>query len=328
MKEIILATKQNSFYRDRFLLGGFNVTEIDLPVDSSGEQKFLSSPPGSFAVFEACDETINGFFPLFMHGLTSSIHFVLIAEKFTDEIKLFLQSKGISDLCKTGDDIKLFNYIDAIQNCVVKNEETFLVLDDSITRTAIIRSIIERFNYSVQTVLSIDDFFSALETKKSSVALINLGTRGFDLGAFIRKSISSAQARRSPIIPFKDMKDGLFVHEFISGLNRIARVILSTEELYSFLIHMLFRRELFPLIDRLNRSIEFTNLMNFAVEPLPRIYFSLGMEAYTLDNIFTEESFGSLNDTIELQKKAIIKTEGIRWLVRNKNEGSTCGPGV
>lgn len=328
MRDIILATRRNSFYRDRFLLGGFNVTEIDLPFDQAGEQKFLSSPPGSFAVFEACDDTINSFFPMFMHGLTSSIHFVLIAEKFTDEIKRFLLSKGISDLYKSGDDEKLFNYIDSIQNSGVINEETFLVLDDSITRTAIMRSIIERFNYSVQTVLSIDEFFSALETRKSAVALINLGTHGFDLGAFIRKSISSSQAKRSPIIPYKDMKDGLFVHEFISGLNRIARVILSTEELYSFLIHMIFRRELFPLTDRLNRSIEFTNLMNFAVEPIPRIYFSLGMEAYTLDNIFTDQSFGLLENIMELQKKTIIKTEGIRWLVKNKAEGSTCGPGV
>jgi hypothetical protein len=204
----------------------------------------------------------------------------------------------------------------------------FVALEDSANRIGLMRSIVERFGCSLLPAGSADDFFAELSRGGECWAVANLGAQDFDPGAFVRRWLSCSDHRRVPFIPYKDMREGLFVHEVITGLNRIARVILSPEELYSLLVNVLFRGEIFPLADRLNKSIEFTSFMDFAGDPLSRAFFGLGMEAYSLENLLNHDGYRGLSGTVERLGTAMVKAEGLRWLAMDARSGPTCGPGA
>ncbi len=328
MNTVVLATSRNSEYATALSCAGYAVTDADNFLADRGKANPGCPAGGGIAVVEFQGDAAALQGPLLQSLKGNGFRPMALCNTCTAELKNFLMAEGVADLLPAGDGAHLARYLDILNAAPSGTAGCFAVLDDNPARVMLFRSIIERFNYSFIAFASAGEFFEHLSAGGTSWALVNLGTRGFDLAAFIRRWLSCSDHRKIPLVPYKDMKEGLMVHEFITGLNRIARVILSPEEVCSLLVNVLFRKEVFPLADSVNRSIEPAGSMNFSAEPLGKIFFSLGMEIFTLENLLTDERFGILNGTIERLKTAMLKASGIRWLIRENCRSATCGPGA
>jgi len=328
MNHIFLITSQNAGYGEKLAGTGYSVTALTPSSEIHDALTAGTLCAGGTAVVELESGSPEGRRPLLRHLNEKGFRIIATSNSCTPELKNLLMAEGIADLLPAGDCAGLPAYLNMMNESHAVTSGRCIVLDDDEFRVRMLRSIIGRFNYSVFPVSGVEEFFDQLSCGDVAWALANLGTHGFDLGSLIRRWLSCSDNRRIPFIPYKDMNEGLFVHEFITGLNRIARVILSTEEVFSMLVNVHFRKEIFPLTDTLNKSIEFTSLMNFAGEPLGRIFFSLGMEIFTLENILKDKRFDDLGKTIDRLNSAMIKTSGIRWLLKDNCRGATCGGGA
>jgi len=130
----------------------------------------------------------------------------------------------------------------------------------------------------------------------------------------IKKSFLKNEMKRSPVIIYKDMKKGMFVHEFMSGLNRISKVILSHDELYSFLLDILFRKQTAVKIGKLNEYADYSSNPVYGKGNLSQIYFQNEKEVFSFDNIFDEKGFHDAIRQISSLKKMMLMSEGLRWL--------------
>jgi len=132
---------------------------------------------------------------------------------------------------------------------------TFVILNDDDAVKNVLMNIINRFKYRALFVGTVDDLFKAMADYGVRFMLINLGTKNIDLNGLVRKFYASQAAHNIPVLAYKDMREGLFVHELVGGLNRLTRYILSLDELYSLLVDMLFRREIIPLVSSLKSCL-------------------------------------------------------------------------
>ena len=70
-----------------------------------------------------------------------------------------------------------------------------------------------------------------LKKKDIQFILINSGMDNLDFPSLVKKSLSRVEMRKHPVIAYKDMTKGIFVHEVATGLNRLTKVILNIQEL-------------------------------------------------------------------------------------------------
>lgn len=323
MKRVLLATSRNSLYREDFERAGFTVAEAPAAEGEGGEQR-LECFPGDFAIVEFSDGSSDP--PVLLERLRAKgARLIGVTGRFGEAVRKLLAAVGVADCFLSLDVDGLVRYVALAHAQVPGGEEHLLVLDDSAPRRAIIQSIAERFNYHAVFTVKADEFFDAAR-RLPSLAVVNIGAPGFSVGAFVKQWMADSSLKRVPCLPCKDMDEGLFVHELVSGLNRIAKAILSPEELYSFLLVMLFRREIAPLAERLARLVDLDALGDFAREPLARIYFNRGPDTGALGRILSGNEFASLKSAAESLQKTLVKTAGLRWMLREESARPTCGP--
>ncbi len=203
-----------------------------------------------------------------------------------------------------------------------------LIVDDDPARVRILTSIITRFGYAAKVVESMDAMFEQAALPGFHLNLMNIGTKKFSIEAFVKRAYASAEIKKIPIIAYKCLKDGLFVHEITAGLNRYTKVILSPEELYGLLVNLLFRSEIAPQMKSLNRAVKTEELLPLAALPPGQIYFTLGTGLWSDPYIFTGDTIGAVRSMAEKLRESFIRIEGVRWLVRDVKPGTTCGAGV
>ena len=114
------------------------------------------------------------------------------------------------------------------------------------------------------------------------------------------------------------------VHEIISGISKYTKVILSPEELFSLLMHIVFRREIAPHIGSLASSLDFSEFSMLSGAPLSQIYYNLGVDLCTTEYIFSEEKITQVHTILERISAALVKVESIKWLTGNNETKATC----
>lgn len=322
MKRVLLATSHNSLYREDFEKAGF--AAVDAPAAEDPDGMRFGCAPGDFAVVEFCEGS-GGLHGLLERLRADKMRVIGVAGKINDPVKKLLMAEGVADCFSSIDVDGLVRHVALAHGQVLGGEEYLLVLDEAASRQGIIQSIAERFSFHTRFVSKADEFFDAAR-QLPSLAVVNIGSPGFSVGAFVKRWMADSELKKVPCLPCKDMDEGLFVHELVSGLNRIARAILSPEELYSFLLVMLFRREIAPLVERLARLVDLDRLGDFARDPLARIYFSRGPDTGALGRILSGDEFASLKSAAESLQKTLVKTAGLRWMLREESARPTCGP--
>ena len=314
MKKILLFTHNNNIFRDEFSDAGYIVKDIEQSVSDNEISKFAGKSFKGYIVIEIANEDtdrLNKYVELLN---TVSAKTIILAPESTGSIRSFLFKHGIADLIVHKDVKRIVQYIDIIDK---KNQSCFgkiLILDDCKHRIDIIRAIITRFGYIPIFANTIDDLFNNLKETNIQLALVSLGAEGFDINEFIRRSYQSSEIKRFPIIPYKDSIDEILIHELLSGLNRVAKFILSSDELFSFLVDMLFKKELFPFLRMLNESAMYESMTQFSRESLNSICHSLMDDILSMDNLLQEDQLNKLVNIIDSIRNTIIKMDGLLWL--------------
>ena len=192
-----------------------------------------------------------------------------------------------------------------------------LIYDDQENTSSIIRTITSHFGYKTVFAGSTNSFFKSMMEGMYHFVFINLGCGGFDIAAFVRGCHSHPKIKASPLIAYKSAVDGLFINELISGINRYISYILTPEELYSFLLDTLFKKEFMPLIRQLNIESRFTKFSYFCNEPLSKIYYKAKEtkgNILALPDILNKKSILSISSAMADIEKSLIKASALNWL--------------
>ncbi|MDY6933035.1 MAG: hypothetical protein SVZ03_02275 [Spirochaetota bacterium] len=315
MKEILLRTHSNNILGEELHNVGFIVKDIGQlhSLDEIIKSDNISSV--DCAIIEIVDENIEELINVVNALNTIPVRIIGLVYQVTDRIRNFLINNGIADLIISPEVRRIVSYIDIIDRNTHSCKGKILILDDSIARNNILITILKRFHYKPIVSSNIDEFFDALGEGNIQLVLVSLGVKDFDINYFIKRSYASAGINQVPIIPYKDSIEGLFVHELISGLNRLAKVILSSDELYSYLIDLFFRRELSHIVGMFNESVGNDILVQFNKGSLKSIHYSLIDDIFSMDNILEEDRMMRIKGIMNSINDTLIKADGLRWLV-------------
>jgi hypothetical protein len=110
------------------------------------------------------------------------------------------------------------------------------------------------------------------------------------------------------------MREGLFVHELVSGLNRLTKYILSLEELYGILVELLYRKELVPLVAGLRKLAACEANACFDAESLGRAFYSCEKTIFSQPSLLADATFGATAEVGQRIQSVITKVESLTWL--------------
>ncbi|MBP7582927.1 MAG: hypothetical protein KBA61_02755, partial [Spirochaetes bacterium] len=236
---------------------------------------------------------------------------------------------GISDLLPTGDHSLAMKYAGAmIESGRECSRGRVLVLEEEGPFTRVLESITGRYGYSLDVVGSIDALFASVAEKPAELVLVNIGARGFDMAEFVKKAYSGAEIKKYPLIAYKDMKEGLFVHEVTTGLNRLTKTILSRDELLNLLITLFYRNETGPLLGEARALLDADSPVGADTSTLRRLFYAAGPELCTMTKIFDGGRFSLSLDTCAALYGAVLKTAGFTWMITPPRDCPTCGGGA
>ena len=308
------------------VLPGMQIRHLSYPFDKTSVTSFLKESGASSMVvldIEAVSlETSEHIIDLCR---TQGAQVIIFSTVCDAELKKFLLRKGVADIFNERSVQYLWPYLSLLREQHGSSAAgTILILDDTPCVTDIIRSILQRFCYSTVITSTLQDFFEELPHIDPSLILVGLSTKKFDIQAFIKKAHGDPAVRRAPLIAYKKPDDGIYIHELISGISRYTKVILSPVELYSLLLHLIFRREIAPHLGTLSSSLDFTGFSMLSGSPLSQMYYNLGVDLCSEEYIFTEEKIPHIHRVIENISGSLIKVESIKWLAGNNETRATC----
>lgn len=314
MEKVQLITYRNRYLRTPLLKAGYSPIEYALPFSNNEIQEIEENSFHGYKIIEVNDENIENSSVL-IDAVNRTGKVICITGKISDRLKKLLLEKGISDVILSGDIERLNSFLKVLKNEENNTSGKMLILENNNSIKKILDSILIRFGYKPVFVDSVDGMFGELNQIGIQFILINLGLQNLDLNELIRRSYSHSEIKKIPLISYKDMTKGLFIHEITSGLNRLTKVILSPDELYSFLVSLLFRKKIIPVVEIINRSVNFERLAHYSKKTLSQIYNSDKDNILSLNNHFNKDNIDEILQMNTRLENFIIKTYGLRWLI-------------
>ncbi len=233
-------------------------------------------------------------------------------------------SRGISEILihKKVEDI--VNYIRMTSEKPKGSYGNIVLLDSDIIQNSIIDQIVSVFHFNIIRAATIDELIDLVHRENVEMALMNIGSKNINIQEFIRKTYTDTVFKGIPFIPYKANLDDVFIHEILSGLHRLSKVVLSAEELYSFLVSTLFRKVFLTPLYRLKTVTAATGTPQFARESLRQLYHSIGYDLFTMDHICGEEHCKQYRGYVRELEYAMNVIDGFQWLLLEKREDPTC----
>ncbi|MBN1531335.1 MAG: hypothetical protein JXA20_01605 [Spirochaetes bacterium] len=326
-QDVILITGKNEIHGPALERAGFSARCYPPPLTEPSIREIAELPEACAAVLEIGSDTGDRH-----HTPADAIarfrHRICISDAPCDMVRSYLMNAGIPDLLCSPDSGRLVRYLSTILEQVPAPAASILLLDDEKRHIDMITAILSRFDYAIELATSTGQLFSFSEREDIPFIAINLGSPILDLKQLVRGFLADGSFRKKPVIIYRDMSDGIYIHELISGLNRITPYILSPDELYSFLVEFLFRKEITPLVTSLHEKF-CGSPVNFNCQSIGRIYRMHRDELFSMKTVFDGEEYDTERH-VDLIKRALVKTEGLKWMISKAEEVRriTCGAGV
>lgn len=328
-----LITKGNSLHSNYLSKMNFNVSEFPATIGLEELKKNIKPADKNYTILEITDEIVIDYnkFKDITDFLYQNTKLICITDRLLPAVETTLIKCGIADCLTTTDSAEIASYIRVLDQRENSKNGKFLILDDNTAHIRILNSIIKRFGYKTEFIKDGESLYSKCAEKNTEMVLVNLGTKGLDLNSIIRKSYANNDIKKNPLICYKCMDEGLFVHELISGLHKITKVILTPFELYSFLIDTLFKKEIITASAKLNKSLRFDQYRGYSTESLSQIYYSIQENLGSQESLFKDETVKGMINHTKTISKTITKMEGLKWLNNDNGEKlkkATCGVGA
>jgi hypothetical protein len=329
MTAIFLATGDNDRYRKALETSGLRAAALPAAAEEYASFIEANSTGAVLLLLELTGEN-RGFLETpsaFLARPDLKIVCLSAAPGETERRKLL--ELGISDLLVAGDPEPAARYIAAIT--AIGNAAPGGKILSNEPRgpfAKVLGSIAERFGFSLCLTGGVDGLLGALAHGPVELILVNIGARGFDITEFMKKSYSNPDIKKYPLLAYKEMAEGLFVHEITSGLSRLTKSILSRDELLNLLITLFYKYETGPLVSGARALLGADSPAGVDTSSLRRLFYSTGPELCDMTAILTGERFARSLKTGAALHLAIQKTAGFLWLISPPRTGPTCGGGA
>ena len=323
MKKVSLFTKED-IYKSSFEKTGFFVQQFNTSFSQTGECGFLNNS-NEYLIIELMDDLKINENWLKKCNLQGKV--ICIAESITNDLRDLILKNGISDVIEAKHPDRLTAYVNLLSNQKKIENGSILIFEEQENRIQVLNNIITRFGIQPVFTSIIDEAIEYLNNDKTQFFLINIENPNFRVQEFIKKTYNSSINKKIPFIAYKDFNSGIYIHEVVSGLNKLTKFLLTPCELYSFLLDMLFRKEIIPLINNLNQHFNFENNFVFSTEELSKVFFSNEKNVFDYDNIFNDVNFDIIINSVKEIRNSLIKIYGLKWL-KHENESIdtlTCG---
>lgn len=332
MNIVNLITGKNELLRQPLHNEGFVVNEFSPAAENHSLNEKIVRGRNNYTLLEISDSG-NG--P--DEKLTERIRLLYEKSKlicFTENMQLplrkYLLKTGISDCITEFSPERIASYIKYLNIKPEIRTGTFIILDDNEQQKNMFNSIIKRFGYNTVFVTTAEELFSRINEPDNIMILINIGTAGLDLNGLVRRSFVNSDIKKNPVVAYKCMDQGLFVHELINGLNRLTKVILSPEEIYCMLTDMLFKKEITSFTSSYISSLRYEKIHTYAGKTMQQIYYENHGDPCSQESLFDRGRIDSMIESSEMIRRTLIRAEGIIWL--RYSEGAqnrpTCGAGA
>ena len=327
MKKILLFTADNDFYEGSLNKRGFATISADLSFVQGKLLKFKKVDSFDYVIYENYLNDLD-FTQEFLNFLAKARKEVIfLTNEISPDERKNLLSFGIIDVLPPRNIEKIILTVKFKVESIKNVKGQFIILDDNQVIRNNLERIINRFNYKSFFVDSVDDVFSHLKQPDIHFVFLNLGFSGLNLNDLLKKSYAYSEIKKIPFIVYKDMDLGLFVNEIVSGLNKLTKVILSPEELYSFLIDLIYKKELVALVEKLKEDSYPATYSFFRDKNLNQIYFSEGEKLFSSENILLTENTDRIIYLTNFIRDIVFRVESLKWL-RKENQSEdikTCG---
>ncbi len=324
MDQVILATCDNSLYRRDLEAHGFSLGEY---TPGLTPPPLKSTGPGPYIIAEIKGQNITALQD--MKSAFPASEILCLVPSFEEKMRGPLIELGLSDLLKRWDPPGLASLVGAMAGRRgLPLRGRIAVLEESVSFLGILSSISSRFGFATENTPSINGLIDYLENNSVELVLVNIGCRGFDIAEFIKKAYANSAIKKYPLVAYKDLAEGLYVHEITSGLNRLTKSILSREELLNLLVTLLFRAETGPLINEINALHECEGLTGENGSTLRRLFYDAGTSLCECPEIFSENRYARYLDVNRKLEYALTITDPLRWLIGPSKKGPTCAGGA
>lgn len=324
MKEIILATSRNSFFREPFIKGGFSVREVEPPFT---DLTAAAAGKGAVLVYELKGSNLSALENFTMKN--NSVRVICIAGRDIHPDPARLSRAGVFDLLIDPEPAALFSYVGTVTRENSGGFGRIILLDDNTSASNVIRGICSTMGYRVENVSTVPLLLESLAKPAIQFVIVNIGMNRLNIRELINSFSARPDLKSLPVIVYKDMAAGIFVHEIAAGLNRITRSIVSSEELYGFLASNLFKKRFMPAFFSLGAQLDADKNICYAKDTISRIIFSGGCSLFEGDNLFNDHSPVEMMDHLDSMNSLLVAVSGLKWLIRERKSAPfTCGEGV
>ncbi len=235
-------------------------------------------------------------------------------EEMSPHIGQIFKSQGIARLLSTE---QLIRYGRLVLEAPGEHEKCSILLceTDEIMK-AMIRSICEHFGCDLECIPDQNDALAALNDSHD-LFLLNIDQKSFDCTRFIHRAASMRSMMKALFVPY--MSTGMIhVSDILSGLGRFSKVILSGDELYSFLITLFHNKGLLRTASKLMKTVE-PVCGEFADMSVRQMYTEKDTELFTMD-CACNQKVESTWESIEALRTVIARVVPLKWLVMRHHE--------
>lgn len=181
------------------------------------------------------------------------------------------------------------------------------VFEKDPAKRRIINTISSLFSYNC---IFPDTFEELLNFNDDSVSFIfaDISSSDFSSEQYIKKALFS-RLKFIPFIPYYK-NNSISIEDVLCGLNKVAKVVMSFDELLSFMAHN------FSACDLSAKSEELSSVLGSGIKPgtIKSSYFSNSNILFNHSkNIFTNEFL--LSEKIESLSLSLLKRELVKWLI-------------
>ena len=313
MKQALLITYDNPRFRAAFNPVNYSVREYELPVSADTLRLIETVTWCESILVEVLADSVDQYGELF-NRIQNKGRIIVLVDRMTDAVRRFLLEQGVADVLMGADRDDIGTYLATADEAGTGDRGSIVILDDNLITRRLLKSIIERFNYAPVLIDTVDELFNNCLNSGVRFILVNLGTRLLDLNGLVRKFYDHRGVKKIPVIVYKDMREGLFVHELVGGLNRLTRYILSHDELYSLLVDLLFKKEVMPRIAALKKLSGFDENAPFVDESVSQAFFLNEKNIFGGSDILGDDNFPALAGAARSLRSSLVMTMGLRWL--------------
>jgi PleD family two-component response regulator len=291
-----LITFRNRQFIDGFQREGYETAEFSPLTETSQLHLSLKKKRANYTLLEITDseKTDRRKLAETVKVLYNETKLICLCEKITPFISGLLLENGIADCIEHFNTERIISYIKFLQTKPSRKSGTFLILNDNESHTNMLNGIIRRFGYNTEFVSDTESLFSGLRDSMIIMIIMNLGTGKIDLNGIVRRAYSNSDIKKAPVVAYKSLEQGLFVHEVLNGLNRLTKIIYSPQELFCMLVDLLFKKEIMTLSSEFSSSLNLEKFRNYAVTPIPQLYYNTQGETFSGECIFSKNHIDSM----------------------------------